>query len=103
MLYKDTHMLLVPKPTGDKFNTAIRYDTSVVNLNWLRDALLCNQETFANDCKDERYRNRIQNLFYILFPTKINLENEGNLYSASSNPTNVVLVIVLGMIIRKGA
>ena len=39
----------------------------------------------------------------ILFPTKVNLENKGNLYSASSNPTNVVLVIVLGMTIGEGA
>ena len=28
---------------------------------------------------------------YILFPTKVNLENEVNLYSASSNPTYVLM------------
>ena len=36
------------------------------------------------------------------FLIKVNLENEGNHYSACSNLTNVVLVIVLGMIIGKG-
>jgi hypothetical protein len=34
-------------------------------------------------------------LLYIFFSTKVNLKNEGNLYSACSNPINVVLVIVL--------
>ena len=36
----------------------------------------------------------------ILFPTKVNLENDGDLFSACSNPTSVVLVIVLSTIIR---
>ena len=35
----------------------------------------------------------------ILFLTKVNRESDGDLYSACSNPTSVVLVIVLGMII----
>lgn len=33
----------------------------------------------------------------------MNLENDGDLYRACSNPTNVVLVIVLGKDIGKGA
>jgi hypothetical protein len=40
---------------------------------------------------------------YILCPTKVNLENESDLYSACSNPSDVVLLIVLGMIIGQGA
>ena len=39
----------------------------------------------------------------ILFSTKVNLENVGNLYNACSNPNYVVLVIILGIIIGKGA
>ena len=39
----------------------------------------------------------------ILFPNKVNLENGGNLYSVYSNLTNIVLVIVLGMIIGMDA
>ena len=39
----------------------------------------------------------------ILFPTKVNLENVGVLYSACSNPTKDVLVIALGIIIGKDA
>ena len=39
---------------------------------------------------------------HIIFPTKVNLENDGDAYSACSNPTSVVLVIVLGIIIGKG-
>jgi hypothetical protein len=35
------------------------------------------------------------NLNPILFPTKVNFENEGDIYSACSNLTCVVLVIVL--------
>ena len=38
----------------------------------------------------------------ILFPTELHLKNVYYLYSACSNPTNVVLVIVLSMIIGKG-
>lgn len=33
----------------------------------------------------------------------MNLENDGDLHRACSNPTNVVLVIVLGKDIGKGA
>ena len=40
---------------------------------------------------------------YIPFSTKVNLENDGDLYSACSNLTIVVSVIVLGTIIGKGA
>ena len=40
---------------------------------------------------------------HIFSPTKVNLENEDNLYGACSNPTNVALVIVLGIIIGKYA
>ena len=39
----------------------------------------------------------------ILFPIKVNLENERKLYIACMNPTNVVLVIIFGIIIGKGA
>ena len=41
--------------------------------------------------------------FHILFTTLVDFENEGYLNSACSNPTNVVLVIVLSMIIGKVA
>ena len=40
---------------------------------------------------------------YILFPTELHLKNIYYLYSAFSNLTNVVLLIVLSMIIGKGA
>ena len=43
------------------------------------------------------YDNKLR--YYILFSTKVNLENEGNLYIACSNPTYNVLVIVLSIII----
>ena len=43
MLYKDTDLLIVPKPIGDKYTTAIRFNTPCVNLTWLRDALLKNK------------------------------------------------------------
>ena len=39
----------------------------------------------------------------ILFPAELHLKNVYYLYSACSNPTNVVLVIVLSMLIGKGA
>ena len=39
---------------------------------------------------------------HILLPTKVHLKNVYYLFSACSNLTNVVLVIVLGMIIGKG-
>ena len=38
----------------------------------------------------------------ILFGTELHLKNAYYLYSACSNPTNVVLVIILNMIIGKG-
>jgi hypothetical protein len=38
-----------------------------------------------------------------LFPTEIHLKNVYYLYSACSNPTNVVLLVVLSMIIGKDA
>ena len=40
---------------------------------------------------------------HILLPTKLHLKNVYYLYSTCSNPTYVVLAIVLGMIIGKGA
>jgi hypothetical protein len=40
---------------------------------------------------------------HILFPTKVNREKESDSYSTCSNPTSVVLVIVLGIIIGKSA
>ena len=40
---------------------------------------------------------------HILLSTKVHLKNVYYLYSACSNPTNVVLVIGLSMIIGKGA
>jgi hypothetical protein len=39
----------------------------------------------------------------ILFPTELHLKNVNYLYSACSNPTNVVLLIALSIIIGKGA
>jgi hypothetical protein len=39
----------------------------------------------------------------IFFPTELHLKNVYYLYSVCSNLTNVVTVIVLSMIIRKGA
>ena len=41
-------------------------------------------------------------IYHILFPTELHLKNVYYLYSACSNPTDVVLVIVLSMIIGKG-
>ena len=38
----------------------------------------------------------------ILFGTELHLKNAYYLYSPCSNPTNVVLVIILNMIIGKG-
>jgi len=49
-------MVIVPKPQGDKYNTAIRYDTACVNLVWIRDALLCKKEAFNGGWKDEKYK-----------------------------------------------
>ena len=40
---------------------------------------------------------------YIFFPTELHLKNVHYLYSACSNPTIVVLLIVLSMIIGKDA
>jgi hypothetical protein len=40
---------------------------------------------------------------YILFPTKVNFENDGDLYSTCSNHTSVDLVIVLVIKISKSA
>ena len=39
---------------------------------------------------------------HILFGTELHLKNAHYLYSACSNPTNVVLVVILNMIIGKG-
>ena len=39
---------------------------------------------------------------FILFPTELHLKNVYYLYSACSNPTDVVWVIVLSKIIGKG-
>ena len=39
---------------------------------------------------------------YSSFPTKVNLGNDGDIYSACSNPISAVLVIVLGITIYKG-
>jgi hypothetical protein len=39
----------------------------------------------------------------ILFPTELHFKNVYYLYSACSNPTDVVLLIVLSMIIGKSA
>lgn len=49
-------MLIVPKPHGDKYNTAIRYETACVNLLWLRDALLCKKEAFNGGWKEDKYK-----------------------------------------------
>jgi hypothetical protein len=40
--------------------------------------------------------------YHILFGTELHLKNAYYLYSACSNPTNVVLVIILNLIIDKG-
>jgi hypothetical protein len=42
-------------------------------------------------------------LYYICFSILVDLENEDYFYSACLNPTNIILVTVLGMIIGKGA
>ena len=42
-------------------------------------------------------------VFYILFQTSVHLKNAYYPYSACSNLTNLVLVIVLNMILGKGA
>jgi hypothetical protein len=39
----------------------------------------------------------------MLFPTKVNIENDVDLYSACLNLTSVVLAIVSGIIIGKDA
>ena len=49
------------------------------------------------------FKKKIRDLDYILLPTELHLKNVYYLYSACSNRTNVVLVIVLRMIIGKGA
>ena len=49
-------MLLVAKPSGDKYLTAIRYDTPCVNLVWLRDALLCNKEAIDEGIRSDKYK-----------------------------------------------
>ena len=38
---------------------------------------------------------RLYDIVYILYPTELHLKNVYYLYSACSNPTDVVLVIVL--------
>ena len=43
------------------------------------------------------------NVPYKLFPTELHLKNGYYLYSTCSNPTNVVLLLVLSMLIGKGA
>ena len=40
---------------------------------------------------------------HILCPTKVDSENDSDLSSACSNTTSVILVIVLGIMIGKGA
>ena len=49
-------MLVVAKPSGDKYLTAIRYDTPCVNLVWLRDALLCNKESIDEGIRSDKYK-----------------------------------------------
>ena len=49
------------------------------------------------------HENAVYDIQYILFPTELHLKNVYYHYSACSNPTNVVLLIVLSMIIGKGA
>jgi hypothetical protein len=44
-------------------------------------------------------KNFIEKTLFIFFPTRVNIENEDYLFSACSNPTDVVLVIVLGIVI----
>ena len=45
---------------------------------------------------------KVGNFNYILFGTELHLKNVYYLYSACSNPTNDVSVIILNMIIGKG-
>ena len=40
MLYRDTDLILLPKPVGDKYTTATKYNKPALNLAWLRDMLL---------------------------------------------------------------
>ena len=48
------------------------------------------------------YRQYLVCMVNIILPTKLHLKNVYYLYSACSNPINVVLVIVLSMIVGKG-
>jgi hypothetical protein len=69
--------------------------------------------THSNQSLIKGYRGRLTSASYYvefremyfksIYTIKVNLENDGNLYSACSNLTYVVLVIVLGIIIGKGA
>ena len=78
-----------------------------MDLGWEKDVCLCmfNKRTYF--CEIENFCNSESNycifMRYILFPTELHLKNVYYLYSACSNPTNVVLVTVLSMIIGKGA
>ena len=40
MLYRDTDLILLPKPVGDKYTTATKYNKPTLNLAWLRDMLI---------------------------------------------------------------
>ena len=42
-------------------------------------------------------------VIYILLQTELHIKNVYDLYSAGSNPTNVVLLIILSMILGKDA
>ena len=40
MLYRDTDLILLPRPVGDKYTTATKFNKPALNLAWLRDMLL---------------------------------------------------------------
>ena len=60
---------------------------------------------FVMETSFEKQKNYIETIVscHILLPMELHLKNICCLYSACSNPTNVVLVIVLSVIIGKGA
>ena len=69
---------------------------------FLNDLFVFNKRWFDWSSYLKKDKNWIK-IVNILFPTELHLKNVYYLYSACSNPTNVVLLIVLSMIIGKGA
>jgi len=57
MLYRDTDLILLPRPVGDKYTTATKFNKPALNLAWLRDMLL-NREIDEQAWKRKEYRVR---------------------------------------------